>query len=225
MEGILKLDGGIPEPQKPANVLQEKEAEKLRLIEEKKKENYAAFKQTIEKQYADFLADDSSLKQVQAHGVSFGGPGFIIELFVADFSKNSSLLIMDDIHKKVTPYAKILAVSEYNQGPKADWKVGDVVNIGDGYMNVQLNPMYAAWMDAKAANQRASTKPPPQYIKKIYSWILNGHVYAVDKAKYLMDSNSVVITEDTIRSFPGPYVFLVDDYNIGNLKITGNPWA
>ncbi len=207
-----------------------KDQKDKRLWEESKARRAKAFvgkKEELEKQYSAFLNDNSNLKAVEAQGISWGSPGLIVEVFVADYTTNTGLLIEDDLYKKFTPFAKILSASKWNTGPKAEWKAGDVIHIGDAYMAVQVNPMWSAWQEGQKSNQKLMGVEPTQYIRKLYSWIVGGKLYTPHKADFLLDNDMAILSESTIKKFNGPYCFLIDEYELVNinLKIEGNPWA
>lgn len=201
---------------------QEDEAEKLALMERKQAEAFEGNKKLLNEKYAAFLADTSSAEKLEKHGIEWGAPGFIVEVFVAEYP--SKVLVGDDISRKFTPYAKILSASPFNEGPKKNWKAGDITHIGDSYMSVQVNPIWEAWHEGQKSNARLMGKEPTQYIRKIYGWIIGGKLYAMDKAKYILTKELTILSEANIKTFQGPWTFLIDDYDIGTLKVSGNPW-
>lgn len=203
-----------------------------KMIEAEKKQEEAFHLKRLEllKQYDAFVADTSVIEQIEKHGIDWGVPGFIIHCFVADFSASSKILLDDDLFRKFTPYAKIISASPLNKNTeesnKGDWKPGDIVHISDGLSNVQINPNWEAYQRASlSGGGKLQGKEPPKYIRKIYSWLVNGKLYVPDKARYILTNKYALLNEDSLRQYPGPYVFEVDQYEAGTKRISGNPWA
>lgn len=224
-----KTEAQLREAEKKKKLAEE--AEKLR---KRKEEKLIEQRAELNTQWEAFLADTSQIEALALHGIDWATRGFMLQVFIADFAPKSGLLIEDDVLKKVSPYAKIVARSPYNgttdsleDKRKAEWQIGDIVHIGDIYMNYQMNPNWAMWQEANKTNQRFLTPEPPQHIRKIYGWILDGRLYVADKAKYMLNSDFCLMDEKTLSTFPGPYVFEAIDYNYDALtkRITGNPWA
>lgn len=202
----------------------EREAAILAKQAEDKVAKYNGNRQLLVEAYDRFLKDNSNIELIRQHGIEWAEPGFIIELFVLDLKeKQAQLPLGDDIFIKPTPYAKLVAVSPHNEAKRA-WNVGDIVFMGDMVANFKLSPRWEQWEYAGRANQKNIDPEPPRYGKYIYSWIEGGKIYYPDKAKYILDPELSVLTQENMNKFRGPYVFTIEPYE-AKFRITGNPWA
>ncbi len=222
-----KLD--IPPDLTPLTERAEKEKKQLEEMDKRQEEAYQLKIVELKAQYEAWLKDDTVTKQVEAHGLDWGEPGFIIEIFTADFSTQTKLLIDDDLFRKFTPFAKIISASPYNNAPeyhgKKDWKVGDIIHMGDDMASVQVNPNWSAWVEGQKASAKLMGREPMKYIKKVYTYVFGGKLYNPNKSRQVLSNKHAIISEDSVRTFQGPWVFLVSPYELGNLRIAGNPWA
>lgn len=227
--GNSRSKDDIPPDLSPITERAQKEKEQLAVMEKRQEEVYAAKRLEMQVQYETWLKDDTTLKQIEAHGIDWGEPGFIIEIFTADFSTQTKLLIDDDLYRKFTPFARILSASPYNNSPefhgKKDWKVGDIIHLGDDMASVQVNPNWSTWVEGQKASAKLMGREPMKYIKKIYSLVFGGKLYNPDKSRQVLSNKHAIISEDSVRTYQGPWIFILDPYNVGSIKITGNPWA
>lgn len=203
-------------------------AEKLKqdLIEAEKREEATLQDKVDElrRQWELFKADSTNLDKVTAHGIEWGIPGFIIEVFVADFANKSGLILDADLYKKTTPYGKILSASPLNESPKNEWKAGDIVYLGDGMANLLVNSDHVAWTEGKKSNARFVGPEPPAYIKKVYATVSDGRLYYPDKSRYVLTDKYTVLTQNNMKEYPGPWCVVFDQFSVP-MRVTGNPFA
>ncbi len=217
---------GAPTREQAEAEKKRREAEQQALLAERQEEAFKSQKAELLRMWDEFIVDRSQVEALATHDIDWADKGFMLEFFVADYTPLSKLLIEDDILRKFSPFAKIVAVSPHNDGRKHNWQIGDIVHMGDAYMNVQVNPMWSAWIEGQKSNQRLMGKEPNKYIRLIYKLLVDGKAYASDKARYMLTNKYTMLDENSIRDFKGPYVFEFSGYDYESLtkRIKGNPW-
>lgn len=189
-------------------------------------ESYGEQVQVLSQKFEDFKKDTTISEQVDKHGIEWFGAGFIVHLFVADFSAESKLILDAGLQQKFTPYAKIISASPYNTTDTAKRvKEGDIIHLGDFLATAATNPAWIQFNGQGAStNQKQVGKPPLQYIRAVYTLITGGKLYYPDKAKFLLSNEFVLLADTDLSKFPGPFVFELDEYSIGTKKINKNPY-
>lgn len=212
--GIIK-----PSWEKTAQEIEEEKRAKL----EAEALSFAERKQKLLTKYEQFLEDTTNFDLVNKHPIQWMGMGFIVEIFVADFSDESKLLGLDDVYTKFTPYARVLSASEHNEGPKASIKPGDIVFLGDFIANVRPNKRWEEWAEAGNSNGKLTSEPPIKYIRHVHTWISESKLYFPDKAAYVLSKELTNIDENYLKVFKGPWIFILDPMSI-KWPINYNPF-
>jgi hypothetical protein len=118
---------------------------------------------------------------------------------------------------------KVLSASPHNPEAKR-FAPGTILHISDSLAHVAENPEWKDWNAAKAANQRFVTKEPTRYIKKVYAWMIEGKMFYPEKARVVLDNKYMMMSSESVQTFPGPFIFTMDLYEIGRFAVKGNPW-
>lgn len=209
-----------PEQAFAAEVSRDKKAKKSA------EDGYVELQKMFSDKYEEFLKDTSISEKVDKHGIEWVGGGFIVHLFVADFSSESKLILDAGLYQKFTPYAKIISMSPYNTTDAAKrLEVGDVIHLGDYIATAVTNPAWNQYMgQGQSTNQKQVGKPPLQYIRAVYSFITGGKLYYPDKSKFLLSNDLVLLADTDLSKFPGPFVFELDEFSVGTKKVKNNPF-
>lgn len=222
---------GAQDTSVPAGLLNEREAKeqaKLKEAKAKADERFLQKKQMLKERYELFLQDRTSIEQVESHGNEWIGPGLIIHLFAPDFSGDSTVLVDDAFFRKVTPYAKVLSVSPYNElNPAASRiKVGDILHMGDGLVNAQINANWLEWNQMQTqSGGKIKTPAPTQYIRRYYAYITDGKMYHLDKSNYVLNQELIILGDSFLKMYSGEFVFELSEFECPNKKVTKNPWS
>lgn len=177
----------------------------------------------LQEQYQKFLDDDKNLKLVEAQGLTWLEPGFILELFVADFNHLSGLKHTDGIYTRYTAVGRVCSVSPENEGPYARIKAGDIVFVGDEMSHIVKNEAWDEWSKTQTKGQQWQMPEPLKYVRKVFDWISRGRLFYPDRGHVLITTNALSMSAEDINKFVGPYVFKVDIMDV-KFKIE-NPWA
>lgn len=185
----------------------------------------------LDAKFESFKKDDTNLKKVESHGLEWMLPGFVVELFVPDFSDKSFLaksgkdLLGDalDIYKRYTGIGKVLSASPHNEGPRADIKPGDIVYLGDDLANMAKNHAYEEWLRA-SPNQIKDKVPPIEYIQKVHRWIDGGMLYLVNRGDVTANQRGLEVSLKTIGSIKEPMVFRLPPMDV-LYRVKGNPFG
>lgn len=178
----------------------------------------------LQKKYEEFLKDNSNIDKVKAQGLTWLSNGFIIEMFIPDFS-DRALIKFDndpDVYRRYTGIAKILAASPLNDGERAKLKEGDIVYIGDDMSNMNKNPAYLGWINAQPHQVKDKT-PPVEFIRKAHRYIEMGMLFLVNRGKVTASKRGLEVSLETIGQMQEPLVFRVPPADI--LYKIDNPWA
>lgn len=173
-------------------------------------------KEALLKKFEEFKNDNTYVDKVRKHNLEWFVPGFIVELFIADFTQLSLLTSTDSFYKRCTGVAKVLSVSSENErltnyaGSTSEAykkvKVGDIIYLGDDLLNLQLNPAWQHWYDSNGRGVMKGVEPL-KYIRKFHRWIEQGMLYLVDRGQEVVDKEGLEITLATIGELKVPMVF------------------
>ena len=170
-------------------------------------------KEILQQKYQAFLEDKTQLERLNKQGFKLGQPGFMVELFVFDISKEVDFE-MDDYYVRYTGIAKILQASPANKeigGGVEKFKAGDIVSVGDTMGVMTLNQEWELWFDAqRSPNNEPAENEPIKYLRRVHQWISHGKLWYMDRAEYLVKGQNLTWDEKAINNFRGPYVFQVD---------------
>ena len=195
-------------------------------IVKKKEVSVGITREDIVQKYNEWLADTKHLDAVKALEIEWLGPGFIIEVFAPDFTEKSSLQGIAGLYLRISPYARILSCSPYNEGPRLDaLKAGDVVYIGDVASNIKENIEWKRWAEAKekTGTQKFETPEPIQWIRSVHAWVQQGKLFFPDKATYMADSDLVQMDQKRMNKYLGPFIFEVEAGVV--MKKIKKPWG
>lgn len=184
--------------------------------------------QMLLQKFQEFKEDQTALTQVKKQGVKILAPGFLIELFVFDISKEANLED-DDYYVRHTGVAKILQASHLNNSPDAkleshaDLKENDIVLLGDHMAVMRLNEEWENWYEHQKSPNADTVKEPIKYVKGFYTLISQGRLFYINRGDSLLTGKNLRFGEDEIKWYRGPYVTFADPQDI--LYQVDNPFA
>lgn len=168
-----------------------------------------ATKEDLRRKFEAFKADNTYVDRLQNQNLFWLQPGFIVQLFVADFSEVSTLAVTDSYYKRYTGIAKVLACSNENMRVAdvySSIKPGDIIYLGDDLFHVTLNAKWADW-DSNQGRGQVKGIEPLKYIRKFHRWIEAGMLYLVDRSKETIEKEGIEINLSTIGDLKVPMIF------------------
>lgn len=217
MMSETEIPGPLNATKKPKNK-ELTDSQKQRFFEEKKA--------IMLQKWDEFLADNSVEEKIKEHGNEWISDGFIVHIFAPDFKEDSDFMLQDDFYRKVTPYGKVISVSPWNEQPNAKrLQVGDIVHMGDGFSNVQINRDWLEYTQAMTqSGGRIKMEEPPKYIKKYYGMVVEGKLYHPDKSKFMLTNELLILGSKFLNTYKGEFVFELSEFECPKRKVTKNPW-
>lgn len=177
-------------------------------------------KQLLHQKYQEFLKDTTQLTRLKQQNPQLLIPGWIVELFVFDTTKDVKFL-HDDFYVRYTGICKILHASPENSdtsnklSPRiANLKEGDILSIGDTMTIMGLNPEWEDWFNAQDSPNNDPGEEPKKFLRRIHHWMSQGKLWYMDRAKYLANGKNLQWDDKAINDFRGPYVFRLDPMDV-----------
>jgi hypothetical protein len=171
-----------------------------------------------------FKADDTMFDLVAQQGVKILAPGFLVEFFVFDVSKETGILD-DDFYVRHTGVGKILKASEFNASidTHAEIKEKDIVLLGDHMSVMRLNSEWEDWFEQLQSPQGEKKPEPIKYTKGFHVMMSQGRLFYTRRGSNLIQGENLRFGEEEIKWYRGPYVMFVDPQDI--LYKIDNPFA
>ncbi len=172
------------------------------------------------KQFQKFKEDDTQLKLLEAQGLNLRLPGFIVEMFVFDITKDMDVK-MPEYYIRHTSIAKVLAVCPGNKDIDSikDIVVGDLIHMGDHLSVMKLNEDWENWEKEKLNPQVEKREQPVKFIKGFYKLLSEGRLYVTQRGNSLISGKHLRFGEKEVRDFAGPFVAFIDPGDVvGTIK-------
>lgn len=172
-------------------------------------------KKMLLEKFEEFKADNTMLNLVKAQGIDILAPGFLVELFVFDVSKEMGIYD-DDFYVRHTGVGKVLQPSRLNSDvvSHAGVVAGDIVLLGDHMSVMRLNQEWEDWFEQLQSPNAEKRSEPIKYTKGFHIMISQGRLFYTKRGSNLISGENLRFGEEEVKFYRGPYVVFVDPQDI-----------